>query len=103
MEKQKFKSLLILKYKEENMITDGYESADCFNNYFASVFCEEDIEDLPTCELKTTIKCIDPTFNEQVIRTKLNSLNTNKSTRVDKVHPNVLKECSGSLVKPLFI
>ncbi len=51
----------------------------------------------------TTIKCTDPTFNEQVIRTKLNSLNTNKSTGVDKVHPNVLKECSGSLVKPLSI
>lgn len=53
--------------------------------------------------MKTTTKCIDPVFSEQVILTKLINLNTNKSTGVDKVHPKVLKECSDSLAKPLSL
>jgi hypothetical protein len=61
------------------------------------------MDSLPTCEMKTTSKCIDPVFNEQVIRTKLSNLNTNKSTGVDKVHSKVLKEFSDSLAKPLSL
>ena len=96
-------SIRALRDNDDNIITDGYAIADCLNNYFASVFYAEDIDSLPTCEMKTTTKCIDPVFSEQVILTKLINLNTNKSTGVDKVHPKVLKECSDSLAKPLSL
>ena len=96
-------SIRALKTNDDKIITDGHDIANCLNNYFASVLCEEDQVSLPTCETKTIVRCNDPIFEESVIRKKLMNLNTYKSIGVDKVHPKVLKECADSLARPLTI
>ena len=88
-------SIRALRESNEEITTDTYQIANTLNNYFASVFCNEDLNDLQICN--------DPLFNKSIIKLKLMQLNTNKAIGVDKVNPKVLKECSESLSKPLSI
>jgi hypothetical protein len=90
---------VLLKDKNEKIITDGSQIANILNNSFGSVFCQED-SNIPICENKTNTKCPDPTFEEEIIQTKLRNLNPYKTVGVDKVHPRVLKECSKSMARP---
>ncbi len=96
-------SIRALKDNDEIIITDGPQLVNILNNSFGSVFCEEDLSSIPTCESKTSIKCPDPIFNESVIRLKLKNLNVNNPFGVDNVQPRVLKECSNSMAKALSI
>ena len=92
-----------LRESNEKITTDTTQIANTLNNYFASVFCNEEIDDLPICEESCDVKCVDPLFDKSIIKLKLMQLNTNKAIGVDKIHPKVLKECSESLSKPLSI
>jgi hypothetical protein len=92
-----------LKDTNDIIITGGPQIANILNNYFASVFCEEDLNNIPSCEYISKVKCSDPTFDETIVMSKLKKLNTSKSIGIDKVHPRVLKECSESISKPLSI
>ena len=98
-----YRTIRALKDTNDIITTDAPQIANILNNYFASVFCEEDFNNIPSCEYTSNIKCNDPSFDETLIKTKLNKLNTSKSIGVDKVHPRVLKECSESQSKPLSI
>ncbi len=81
-----------LRESNEKITTDTTQIANTLNNYFVSVFCNEEIDDLPICEESSEescdVKCVDPLFDKSIIKLKLMQLNTNKAIGVDKIHPN---------------
>nr|XP_012557654.2 uncharacterized protein LOC105844971 [Hydra vulgaris] len=112
-----FKSLLeVNKYKKLNkdikklvkktikllngiITTDNQEVVNTLNEFFASVFIQDDSpEEVLDDNLLT--KCSDPDFSISIIQKHLSNLNMYKS---DNVHPKVLKECSESLSSSLAI
>ena len=92
-----------MRESNEKITTDKTQIANTLNNYFASVFCNEEKDDLPICDESCDVKCVDPLFDKSIIKLKLIQLNTNKAIGEDKIHPKVLKECAESLSKPLSI
>ena len=77
------------------------EKAETLNQFFHSVFTEEDKENLPTFKDKTDIFLTDITITQDDMLKALNKLNVNKSQGPDLIHPRVLKELSKQLSYPL--
>ena len=71
------------------------DKADILNQYFKSVFTEEDITSIPPCVQIFDGPCIeDVPLTVDRVTEKLKSLNVNKSPGPDMIHPKVLKECA---------
>ena len=61
----------------------------------------KNIPPAPTCHVKEDLQSINIT--SEIVRTKLNKLNSNKSPGHDKWHPHFLKELAGAICLPLSI
>ena len=79
--------------------------ASILNQYFTSVFTEENIESIPTIaekgDLQSTLTDIN--LNEENIIRLLESVNTAKSKGSDNIHPKFLVETAKTIVTPLSI
>ena len=75
------------------------------NNYFASVFTEENYsENQPTAPNHSNNVCLNTCdIQENVILSAINKVKTNKTPGPDKISPRILKEAKKELVKPLSI
>ena len=78
------------------------DKATTLNNFFSSVFCAEDISDIPTYDRNF----VGPFLLEiqveiEDVRDQLLGLNPGKSVGPDNVHPRVLREAAEYLVVPL--
>lgn len=84
-------------------MTDGsQEKAEVLNDYFSSVFTEEDTGDIPTLEKKhhgTPLTDIEIT--PEKVKNKLPKLKKTKSAGPDGFHPRILRECSEAICIPL--
>ncbi|XP_065678163.1 uncharacterized protein LOC124818192 [Hydra vulgaris] len=101
--KTRFKdSIKAIKLHNGIITTDNQEIVNTLNEFFASVFIQDDSpEEVLDDNLLT--KCSDPDFSISLIQKCLSNLNMYKSVGPDNVHPKVLKECSESLSSSLAI
>ncbi|XP_065683341.1 uncharacterized protein LOC136096115 [Hydra vulgaris] len=101
--KTRFKdSIKAIKLHNGIITTDNQEIVNTLNEFFASVFIQDDSpEEVLDDNLLT--KCSDPDFSISLIQKHLSNLNMYKSVGPDNVHPKVLKECSESLSSSLAI
>ena len=83
-----------LKDTAGNEISKDQETAEVLNNYFSSVFTEEDIVSMPYAK-KIFKENLDLEglnkieIDENLVRNKLAELNVNKSPGPDEIHPKM--------------
>ena len=84
-------------------IEDDKEMAEVLNNFFGSVFTEEDLSEIPTQEkLKPDLPSLDDfLFSENDVKNKLKKLKKQSAPGPDGITPNVLIELSDVLCVPL--
>nr|XP_047132600.1 uncharacterized protein LOC124811285 [Hydra vulgaris] len=101
--KTRFKdSIKAIKLHNGIITTDNQEIVNTLNEFFASVFIQDDSsEEVLDDNLLT--KFSDPEFSISIIQKHLSNLNMYKSVGPDNVYPKVLKECSESLSSSLAI
>nr|XP_047141010.1 uncharacterized protein LOC124816050 [Hydra vulgaris] len=101
--KTRFKdSIKAIKLHNGIITTDNQEIVNTLNEFFASVFIQDDSPEEVLDDILLT-KCSDPDFSISLIQKHLSNLNMYKSVGPDNVHPKVLKECSESLSSSLAI
>ncbi len=80
------------------------EKAEAMNQFFTSVFTNEDLQAIPPpANYFTEDALFDIEITEGVVHNKLKELNQNKSAGTDNQHPRVLKEIAASIVTPVTI
>ncbi len=88
-------------YYDDKVATDDHDKAEALNQFYTSVFTQED-DNIPRPENMFTDATIsDILITEKMIKDKLDKLNQNKSPGNDNHHPRVLIELKELLVKPL--
>ena len=88
-----------------NLIFEPHRIASTFNDYFTSVFTQENTDTLPQVEpmLDPSDEIADIEFSEEDVDTLLTKLKDNKSPGVDNIHPAMLKNLHSELKKPLYL
>ena len=87
-----------------NLITDDKSKANCFNEYFASVYTDEDKNFVPLLEIENNDKHLwTISFTPDIVQKQLGKLNTSKAAGPDNLHARVLNELSMPISKPLSI
>ena len=88
-----------------NLIFEPHRIASTFNDYFTSVFTQENTDTLPQVEpmLGPSDEIADIEFSEEDVDTLLTKLKDNKSPGVDNIHPTMLKNLHSELKKPLYL
>ena len=93
-----------LKGKDGKLYKDNYNKTCILNDFFSSVFTEEDVNNMPnmTPGEKSNNNFITEVLNinEESVSLKLKSLNPNKSPGPDKLYPRLLKELHSELSIP---
>ena len=80
------------------------DKAEVLNDFFSSVFSQEDLTSMPIPEAKKMESFLEQIqISEEDIMKRLHKLKTNKSAGPDSMHPRLLKELSNELTKPLAL
>jgi len=98
------KTLGDLQKEDGSMTTSNREKAVELNNFFSSLFTDEDTAHIPTLEQReydTPLCSIEITPAQ--VRKKLKKLKKTKSAGPDGFHPIILPECVDSITTPLTI
>ena len=87
------------------MTSDNQVKAELLGNFFSRVFVKEppwtwdlNVEGKPPVTEHLSIE-----ITKEVIRKKINKLNTNKSPGPDKMHPRVVKQLLAEIVNPFYL
>ena len=93
-----------LKDNKGNKATTEKEKADTLNDFFCSVFTEENTEEIPTCEMKDIKHELgDIQITQEKVLKKLKQLDTTKSPGPDGFHARFLNELAEELSEPLAL
>jgi hypothetical protein len=91
-----------LENEDGTFVTVDMDKATKLNNFFCSVFTQEDTSCIPTCESK---QCISPLkdidIEVEVVKKLLKTLDESKSQGPDELHPKILKEMAEELAGPM--
>ncbi|ORD93263.1 RTJK, partial [Enterospora canceri] len=87
-----------------NHTNDENEMATILNNFFASVFTEEDCSSFQPLETRRTENFLNNLLIvESDVVQKIDKMKTNKTPGPDKISPRILKEVKHQISKPLAI
>ena len=85
-----------------NKASTDKEKADTLNDFFCSVFTEENTEEIPTCEMKDIKQELgDIQITKETVLKKVQQLDTTKSPGPDGFHARFLNELAEELSEPL--
>ena len=97
-------SISPLTKEDGSLAVEADDKAEVLNQFFASVFTEEDVTSIPTPaphQLSSTLT--DITFSEDRIIQMIKSMKSGSSAGPDGIHPRVLKETSHVIAPPLCL
>ena len=92
-----------LETKDGEKITQNDKKANCFNNYFVSVFTKENLVNIPTFDNKpfgTILENIN--INKVRVNKLLKGLKIDKSPGPDKIHNRLLNETADLITNPFW-
>ena len=90
--------------KENKLTNDENEMASILNNFFASVFTNEDCTSYQPLEHKSTQNILQQISIEEIdVLRVIDKIKVNKSPGPDKISPRVLQEVKFQISKPLSI
>ena len=92
-----------LEKNDGTLTVNDKETVEVLNTYFKSVFTVEDISNMPDFPTKVNSVLDDIAISESDVYDVLVSLNPNKTSGPDNLHPWLLRNCARSLTKPLFL
>jgi hypothetical protein len=97
-----------LKDQLGNVVTTSRGAADLLNNYFGTVFTQEDIQSIPEPIMifKGDIEregLLSTQITSEIVENKLAKLNVNKCPGLDGIHPRMLYDFRKELASPLSI
>ena len=96
--KEKVSSLL----KDDGSLSEGdQEKCEILNNFFGSVFTQEDTSDVPVFNSNNTVFISNVNVTVIEMEKALRSLKICKSPGPDGLHPRILKELSTEIAEPL--
>ncbi len=93
-----------LRKKDGKMTENDQEKAETLNEFFSSVFTDENTSNIPNMEDKSNGHSISEIeIDDKTIEKKLNKLKPGKAAGPDGIHPTFLKETAKNISKPLAI
>ena len=94
-----------LKTAEGDLVATGKEMSKILNDYFLTVFTEENTQEMPDCEelfrAGDDQKLIDIAVTKEIVEKEIDRLKKFKSPGPDEIYPLVLKECKEIISEPL--
>jgi hypothetical protein len=90
-----------LKNVNNETTANTKEMANILNGFFASVFTEEDRNNIPAKERETEVEISNIVFTREAVLKKLGDLRADSAPGPDKIFPRILKELRYELVDPL--
>jgi len=99
-------SINALKSSGGATITDHEEMANVLNEFFSSVFTDEDLNEVPLPENifpAHGFSLININITPDIIKSKLSNFKTDKTPGIDSLHPLMLKELKEELSHPLYL
>lgn len=102
-QKTKVKSTIGDLHSDGKTATTDTEKAEVLNDFFSSVFTEEDKTDIPgfSPEMGSSLK--DVKIGEEDVIKRLKGLNPNKAMGPDNMHPKLLKELAEQLGPTIYL
>lgn len=90
--------------KDKRLLTDEKEMAEELNQFFSSVFTQEDLSNIPEAEDERGKGRMRPvSVSEQNIKTKIKKLRKEAAPGPDGITPEILQKLSSSLTEPLEV
>lgn len=87
--------------KNGNLASTNSDKAEVLNNYFSSVFTNEDLTNIPDPDPTGASECsTELLVTEEWTRKQLSETDPNKAPGLDGVHPRLLKELADELAIP---
>ena len=83
--------------------SENKEKAELLNNFFSSVFTQEDVGNVPAFENRTNSSLEEVQIDTPTIIKLLGMVKETKSQGPDDIHPKFIKETSKELAKPVSI
>ena len=100
--KSQLKSIPSLTKPDGSKATSAKDKAQALNDFFTSVFTDENLHNIPSIPTTQVIEALSTIeITPYIVKSKLDSLNPNKSPGQDGWHPHFLKELSDAI--PLSI
>ena len=90
-----------LKNADGNLTAEDSEMATILNDYFSSVFSEEDLSQLPEKQSETGSVFEMVLIDRKKIKNKINKLRGDSAPGPDKINPRMLKELAHEMAEPL--
>lgn len=92
--------------EHDGTVLQSQELVEKLNQYFASVFTDEDMSNIPDAKLlfhgNETEKLLDIVVDEDLVRKKLDGLRTDKAAGADGISPRVLVELKDVISFPIM-
>ena len=92
-----------LEKPDGEITSNDQEKSEVLNNFFTSVFTDEDLNNIPDLDIKKDIqeKSSSAEVTTEEMKKLLEQLKAGKSPGPDQLHPRILKECAKELALPL--
>ena len=92
-----------VKDEDGNVISDNNAMAQVLNQYFTTVFTDENMDNIPEsrclCSDENILKDVDVSY--EVVLKKLEETDPEKAPGDDSIHPVILRKLAQQMAKPL--